>query len=297
MIKRFINMCTASLLLLVSVPVYADAKQAEEPGFTYTIIDNEAEITGFKGEPECLVIPDTIEFCAVTRIRDNAFYGCSSLKQVILPESIREIGHHSFYACSGLGSVVLPDSVTSLGMGCFCGCASLGSIELSEGLSTLPESCLRACPDLHSITLPDSVKSLGDFCFSGDTGLEFVSLGDELISIGDCAFYMCNGLKGLYIPPSVEKMGVCCAGYIPTQEGAVTDEEFVIIGAKKSPAHTYARENHLRFISAASTVQALAIQEISRGNSIKGIPFYLLAASLAILVGAAAVKTLRKFKL
>ena len=296
MVKRIISMCTASLMLLVCVPVNTFAEQTASPGFTYSITDNEAVITGFTGEPECIVIPETLEYCAVTRIADNAFYGCTSLKQVILPDSLQEIGHHSFYACSQLGTVVVPESVTSLGAGCFCGCASLCSAELSEGLSSLPESCLRACPKLRSIVLPEGIKSVGDFCFSGDTGLEFVSLGDQIISIGDCSFYMCSSLKGLYIPPSVTKMGVCCAGYIPTQEGAVTDDSFVIIGSKKSPAYTYARENHLRFISAASTAQALAIQEISRGTSLKGIPFYLLTLGLAVLVGAAAFKSIRKFK-
>lgn len=260
-------------------------EKTDKPGYEYTVIDNKATITGFKGEPTYIEIPDTVDGCRVTEIRDNAFYECGSLRHITLPDTIEKIGHHAFYACYSLESITIPDSVTDIGMGCFCGCESLSSVSLPGGISRLPESCFRSCTSLKSIDIPSNITAVGDFCFSGCTSLSAVSLGDSVTSLGDCSFYMCGNLNAMYIPDSVTELGVCSVGYIPSDEGAVRLEGFTVIGKKKSSAKKYADENELSFENADDAVHAFVIQRVN-GQRV-AVPSVFLFIGGAIILGLA----------
>ena len=75
-----------------------------------------------------LVIPSTIDGYSVTRIGYMAFYNCSELMSLIVPDSVTSIGNAAFRDCSGLTSITIPDSVTSVGDYAFAWCDSLTSI-------------------------------------------------------------------------------------------------------------------------------------------------------------------------
>lgn len=279
--KKIILSIFLSIAVVLSVVPYS-AESAEKSDYTYTIIDNKATITGFSGEPVFIDIPDIIDGCRVTEIRDNAFYECTSLKNITIPATVEKIGHHAFYACSALESIVIPDSVTEIGMGCFSGNSVLASASISENVTKLPESCFRSCTSLKNIVIPHSVTDIGDFCFSGCTALSTVSLGDKTENIGDCSFYMCSAMKGIYIPPSVNEIGVYAVGFIPTSDGAAKVDDFTILGTKKSVAENYADENSLTFENAADSVHAFAIQRIS-GQRID-IPSVMLIGGAVLIV-------------
>lgn len=286
--KRFSVILSLIIIFLTLkfVPFYSFAEEkSDKSGYEYTIINNKATITGFKGEPTYIEIPETIDGCHVTEIRDNAFYECGTLRHIVLPDTIEKIGHHAFYACYSLESISIPDSVSEIGMGCFCGCASLSVISLPIGISRLPESCFRSCTSLKSIDIPANITAIGDFCFSGCTSLSSVSLSDSVTSLGDCSFYMCGNLSAMYIPDSVTSLGVCSVGYIPSDNGAVPVDGFTVIGKKKSPAQKYANENNLSFENADDAVHAFVIQRIN-GQRI-AIPSIFLFIGGAIILGLA----------
>lgn len=290
--KKFIAIIlSAAVFFCIRLPV---ASAADEPGYEYTIIDNQATITGYRGDPVYIEIPETIEGCRVTELRDNAFYECGSLRHISLPEGLKKIGHHCFYACFSLESISLPDSVTELGMGCFCGCSELSSVRISEELTVLPESCFRACTSLMTVTIPESVKSIGDFCFSGCTSLKDVSLGDSIASLGDCAFFMCSSMEGLYIPPAVSDIGICAAGYVPGDDGAVPAEGFTVMGEKKSAAEAYAKDNGIDFTNVSDHVHAFAIQRVNGQRIPVSIPSVLLIGTAVLLASAAVFKRRKK---
>lgn len=278
-------------LNLWSAPHTAVSAAESAPGYVYTIIDNEATVTGFEGEPVYIDIPETVEGCRVTEIRDNAFYECGTLRHVTLPNTVEKIGHHAFYACFSLESITIPDSVKEIGMGCFCGCGSLSSVRLPDNIARLPESCFRSCTSLKNIEIPQNTAEIGDFCFSGCTSLSAVSLSDSMTTLGDCSFYMCSSLKSIYIPPSVTEFGVCSVGYTPTENGASKIESFTIFGRKKSSAKTYADENAISFENADDAVHAFAIQRINGQRIPIPSTFLLLGGIFVLLV---AVLSLRK---
>lgn len=285
--KIIVSLFLTSSIFTCTVPCSANAEKSD---YTYTITDNMATITGFSGEPVFIDIPEIIDGCRVTEIRDNAFYECSTLKNVTIPETVEKIGHHAFYACA-LESIVIPNSVTEIGMGCFCGNSTLISASVSENISELPQSCFRSCTNLKNIVIPQNVTDIGDFCFSGCTALSSVSLSENVRNIGDCAFYMCSSMNAVYIPPSVNEIGEYAFGFIPTSDGTTKVNDFTVFGTKKSTAEKYADENSFTFENASSSVHAFAVQRIS-GKRID-IPSVLLIGGI-ILIATLMFFTIRK---
>ena len=279
--KKILSFILSALIIILVYPRQT-AQCAEKPDYEYTIINNEATITGFKGEPAYINIPETIDGCRVTELRDNAFYECPTLRHIDIPETVVKIGHHCFYGCTSLESVTLPESAIDIGMGCFCGCTGLKSAAISSATQKLPESCFRACTSLTNFTVPDSIETIGDFCFSGCTSLKEVSIGSGVTSIGDCAFYMCNAMDSLYIPSSVKTIGICAAGYVPTDDGAAPQKDFTVLGDRNSEAKKYARDNNLSFTNAADSVHAFAIQSINGQRRPITIPSVLIFSLVII---------------
>ena len=59
---------------------------------------------------------------SVTSIGDNAFFYCTSLTSITIPNSVTSLEYSCFSYCTGLTSITTPNSVTSLGDDCFYGC-------------------------------------------------------------------------------------------------------------------------------------------------------------------------------
>ena len=143
----------------------------------------------------------------VTSIGSYAFYDCTGLTSIDLPESLISIGSYAFYDCTGLTSIDLPESLTSIGSSAFYNCTSLTSIDLPSSLTSIGGSAFRNCTGLTSIDLPSSLTSIGSSAFSGCTGLTSIDLPSSLTSIGDSAFYNCTGLTSITIPNGVTSIG------------------------------------------------------------------------------------------
>ena len=197
----------------------------------YELTDNgEIEITAYTGSATELTIPSELDGKKVTSIGYGAFWGCTSLESITIPDSVTSIGYNAFFDCTSLTSIIIPDSVTNINSGVFentawydnqpDGVVYVGkvlytykgempqntTITVKDGTKSISDSAFSYCTSLASITIPDSVTSIGGGAFSGCTSLESVTIPDSVTEIGYSAFCGCINLTDVDIPSSVTEI-------------------------------------------------------------------------------------------
>lgn len=142
---------------------------------------------------------DTVIITDPDGIGADAFYACTNIKRVVLPEGITSIPKGAFYMCRGLTEVVMPDSIKSIGDRAFSGCQSLTEIAIPNSVTSIGEDAFYGCKSLTDIAIPNSVTSIGDYAFAYCQGLTSVVIPENLTSIGIFAFNGCFDLASIMV--------------------------------------------------------------------------------------------------
>ncbi|MGN1479890.1 MAG: leucine-rich repeat domain-containing protein, partial [Acutalibacteraceae bacterium] len=140
-------------------------------------------------------------------INDYAFYNCL-VKNVVLTDSIKSIGHYAFDGCKNLTSITMPKSNCEIGIFAFAYCEKLESIVLPDGLTTINQSLFSGCNSLKSVNIPDTVTKIRLRAFNCCYALDSIDLPDGLEEIGESAFSSCQSIKSVSIPDSVTSIGI-----------------------------------------------------------------------------------------
>ena len=130
--KRTLALILAALLALtafVAVPAGAD-DVITSGDWRYTVNEDgaTATITKYTGSETDVTIPREIDGHSVTEIGFEAFYECTSLTNVTIPDSVTTIDEDAFRDCTSLTSVTIPDGVTEIGFEAFYHCTSLETV-------------------------------------------------------------------------------------------------------------------------------------------------------------------------
>ena len=96
-----------------------------------------------------------------TAIPDKAFYQCTTLKTITIPDSVTEIGNYAFFDCRSLTSVTIPDSVTTIGWLAFYYCSSLTSVTIPNSVTEIGYSAFENCRSLKSVYLAPTTPPQG----------------------------------------------------------------------------------------------------------------------------------------
>ena len=143
----------------------------------------------------------------VTRIGDIAFYNCTNVTGVTLPDTLERIGDYAFKNCTSLGYVNFPTSLRGIGNAAFESCEKLTGIRLPEGLTSIGNYAFYRCYGLTSITIPASVSSMGMVVFAYCGGLTGAEIRCPISKVPDWTFYKCTALTAVSLPDTVTEAG------------------------------------------------------------------------------------------
>lgn len=189
----------------------------------------------------CSSLEEIINFPPVD-LPSYIFMGCSSLKNITIPEGVKKISYGAFYNCPALETISLPSTLEEIGTSAFYGCTSLKSIILPESLTKFGDNSDNSerpgypgsfadCTNLLKVTIPSKVTTIYSLAFQGCTQLQTIYLGAGVTTIEKNSFTDCTNLKQICIsattPPSVDSnSGLLtsnnyenCTVYVP--EGAL----------------------------------------------------------------------------
>ena len=167
---------------------------------------------------------------SVTSIGDYALRSCKSLSSIYIPEGVTSIGNYAFYYCTSLTSVYIPEGVTSIGERVFAYCSSLTSVYIPEGVTSIGERVFEQCSSLASVYIPEGVTSIGRYAFNYCTSLTSVNIPEGVTSIEERVFERCSSLTSVYIPEGVTSIGRYAFNYCTSLTSVNIPEGVTSIG-------------------------------------------------------------------
>ena len=196
--KKVLSVFLSILLIVAILPLGAfnlTASALTEGYYTYTVENGKATITAVDTEIYGNVtVPSTLGGYTVTTIEYAAFWGCSELTGITIPNCVTYIEAEAFDGCTNLRSVKLPNGITSIQYSTFYGCYSLESITIPDSVTSIGYSAFGYCESLQNIYLSDSLTTIDEGAFYFCCSLEYITIPQNVSFIAQSAFQYCNNM-------------------------------------------------------------------------------------------------------
>lgn len=223
----------------VVLPV-EDEEEEEKAIFEYRFSGNFATLVAYNGDLEEVVLEEnpirmkkqkqtkivtekvTLEDGTVTTVEKEV----EETVEVPTKAILTDIDAGVFMNNTTVKKIVIPDSVTVIGQACFQGCTALEEVVLPEDLETIGDMMFYGCSALTTLNIPDSVTDIGLFAF-GDYFNKtpwYENLKDESVIVGDGILLKYNGTAPVTYGDEVEK--VAYYAFLESKAPSVTFSDY-----------------------------------------------------------------------
>lgn len=166
----------------------------------------------------------------VKSIADNAFEGYKYVTEVTFAQgaSVTSIGKFAFYNCSAITDVTLPDTITTINENAFNNCQAMVNIKLPSKLQKIGKSAFEKCFSINELIIPVKVKTATEIMgyqgcankvvfeegrfyipagiFRNAQGIKAVAMYKGVNQIKKQAFMGCSSLKKITSPTTLKKI-------------------------------------------------------------------------------------------
>lgn len=234
--KKVIYAITLVLVLLCSSLFVACGESSAT--LKYMLINNaEYSVVGYEGDvPRSLEIPSSHNGKPVTTIGQGAFVA-TDIKELVLPNTIREIGNNAFANCYLLRDIVMSEAIEKIGENAFSGCGKIKCVTdkycdyignhhnpylvlyrannkdynystMHAGTRIIIDGAFKNCTRITSLSIPDSVVTIGNSAFQSCARLKKLTFGtaSQLAYVGVNAFEGCTILEKVTLPKSLKQI-------------------------------------------------------------------------------------------
>ena len=201
------------------------------------------------------IIPDS-----VTTVGGYAFYDCSSLADITLPDSLTIIEEWAFGNVKNITNVVFPDSIHMVGNFAFYCCSKLKDVHFGSGLEKIGKGAFQNCTSITEITIPKSVTSVGNYVF-----FECFSLVNITVK-ADNQYYSSDEYGVLY-----NKDKTILIQY-PTAHNRIAYE--IPNGVTTISEYAFSHSIHLSYITFPLSVTSIETKAFQEADNIRRIYYY-----------------------
>ncbi len=147
--------------------------------FKYRIVyekDTKAKtlvLNKYLGNAKKIMIPSTLDHLEMFGMLPYCFVNNTTLKELIMPHSIRNIAKGSFKNCKNLKKVMMSTSLNVIEQEAFRGCNKLKRIVIPEGTTHIDDRAFMDCAKLKEVIIPDTVDFFGKELFKNSPKVKF----------------------------------------------------------------------------------------------------------------------------
>ncbi len=254
--------------------------QDPDPYYQYQSADDEYETVNQEQEDYCMVfhvysdhaeldacpsygakkivIPEEVNGVPVTYIDNVVFWHHSELEEIVIPDTITDVGWGAFKYTKWLENKRAEDTMVVINGILIDGSACSGDVVIPETVKTICDEAFSGADKLVSVTVPDTVENIGYEIFRNCRNLKKVIFPDNMNVLKTYTFAECEKLETLVLPAKLETVQcgafMGCIGFkeiaLPDTVTRIESEafEFCEFETIKLPASlTYISDDAFRF--------------------------------------------------
>lgn len=190
-------------------------------------ISSACKCIGYEAFSKSKSILESIEFeegCELKGISYNAFYNCTLLNNITIPDTVTYIGGYAFRGCTALTDITIPETVEYIGYSAFYDCKNITTINFNAincadttSNPTDQNSSYRVfynvgiATDGVTVNFGENVTQIPPMLFHSNSAstrpkLTTVNISDSVKTIGNMAFFSLPNITTINFGVGVEKI-------------------------------------------------------------------------------------------